>query len=99
MKTETFKLQHVTNELPDKLEVDTFYVITEEGQKEPYHVAYMCPCGCGHEQHLPVKNSETTNEGWDFKIIDGLPDLSPSMQHTAGCKSHYFIKKGKVLWC
>lgn len=63
-------------------------------------VAYRCPCGCDGVIVLPVA---AQNKGgcWGYSIdAQGQPTLTPSVSQIGyPCKSHYFIREGKVQWC
>jgi len=58
---------------------------------------FRCPSGCGDVIVLPLVKSEESN--WKLRVDKaGHPTLSPSVSKTDGCKSHFFIRKGKVIW-
>ena len=60
---------------------------------------HLCPCGCSNEVSIPLAApGETSPEEW---AVDGpytSPTFSPSLLNRFDCKSHYFIKNGKVEW-
>lgn len=61
---------------------------------------YLCPCGCGSPcpTFFPSngKRQRTPSRHlWDFSKG---PTLSPSIRHLSGCKSHYNITNGNVVW-
>jgi len=65
---------------------------------DPWQAELLCPCGCKDKIVLPVNNS--TKPHWSLNItIKKTPSLSPSIWRTKGCKSHFFLKKGKIKWC
>lgn len=57
----------------------------------------QCPCGCG--EILTLSLMKSVNPFWDVKF-DKLKrlSLSPSIHKSDGCCSHFYIKKGKVVW-
>lgn len=62
-------------------------------------VAHLCPCGCGSKIRTPININGKTG-WWDFIENDGKVSLSPSVGNfQIPCKSHYFIKDNKVIWC
>jgi len=64
---------------------------------EPWQVEILCPCGCKEKIVLPV-NYETSPR-WSIELkSDGLPTLHPSIWRSKGCKSHFFLKFGKIMW-
>lgn len=64
-------------------------------------VKFHCPCGCGIEVYLPISTdqaeADATQRCWFFKEDNG-PYLSPSIQQTGHCGSHYHIEHGIVRW-
>lgn len=66
-------------------------------------VGYVCPCGCGSTVTLFIcsPGDQTRPEGsWEFAVVGDLPSLSPSVNQTGyPCRSHYFLRDGKVQWC
>lgn len=91
--------QYITvyiDELPVQLQKLTVYVLGES--EHLWSTAMICPCGCGellqmslHKQGRP--RWELTNHG------DGTVSLSPSVWRKVGCKSHFFLKHGRIIWC
>jgi hypothetical protein len=83
-------LQHKFVEfLPDKLEAETLYVSI------PYATAaHKCCCGCDRDVVTPISPTD-----WRL-IFDGRTvSLEPSIGNWAfPCRSHYWIKQGKVVW-
>ncbi|MGJ8619755.1 MAG: DUF6527 family protein [Methylophilaceae bacterium] len=71
------------------------YVVGTEN--EPWQVEFLCPCGCADKIVLPVNGS--TLPRWRLHILVGIPTLSPSIWRTKGCKSHFFVKQGRIVWC
>jgi len=64
---------------------------------EPWQVEMRCPCGCGEKIVLPV-NEETT-PCWSLQIVDrNIPTLHPSIWRSKNCRSHFFLRNGKVIW-
>lgn len=68
----------------------------------PEMCEYLCPCGCGSPcpTYFPRGKRQRTPERhlWDFSKGPNGPTLSPSVRHTAGCKAHYNITDGKVIF-
>jgi hypothetical protein len=61
--------------------------------------AYLrCPCGCGEVIMLSLNQKRRPR--WRVMIdAQGLPTVEPSVRQTAGCYSHFWIRRGKVEWC
>lgn len=57
---------------------------------------HLCCCGCGSEVTTPFRGFPS----WELTTSHGHPTLSPSIGNSGlPCRSHYFIRDGKVLWC
>jgi len=80
---------------PDELLPETLYAIGENGHL--WHVMLICPCGCGATIALNVLPDDSPR--WRLhEHVDG-PTLSPSVWRTAGCRSHFILRRGQVIWC
>jgi hypothetical protein len=61
-------------------------------------VAFVCPCGCGRAVNIPVLPGKGPR--WDLTVAeDKRVTLTPSLQRTCECKSHFFLTKGEIKWC
>ena len=60
-----------------------------------YHtVLHLCPCGCGEEVVTPLAPDQ-----WQLLYDGESISLFPSIgNYRFPCRSHYFIKKNRVLW-
>ncbi|WP_342636246.1 DUF6527 family protein [Pseudomonas sp. OTU750018] len=71
-------------------------VLARDGT-EDWCVGLRCPCGCGRTIELLV--IKEAKPRWDYSIDkDGLPSLMPSIWLKSGCKSHFWLKKGRIHW-
>jgi hypothetical protein len=62
-----------------------------------WSVAMQCPCGCGSPIELPL--IPEAEPRWDLRLDEGgLPTLHPSIWRQSGCQSHYFVRKGRIIW-
>ena len=83
------------NPTSDTVKNNTLYIVgTEEYVKWAY---FKCPCGCKETIMLPL------NKGQDpsWRVVPdliGRPNIFPSILKTDGCKSHFWIKRGKAKW-
>lgn len=83
-------------DLPDQLDLNTLHVAGEEGSY--WCAAMRCPCRCGEAIHLSLVPEDEPN--WRLRVDrQGRPTLSPSVWRTRGCRSHFFLRGGHVLWC
>lgn len=89
-----FRVVHL-GEDPVELLPETLYAIGENGHL--WHVMLACPCGCGATIALNVLPDDSPR--WRLhEHVDG-PTLSPSVWRTAGCRSHFILRRGQVVWC
>ena len=81
--------------VPGVLRKDTVYLVTEEN--DPWTVVMRCPCGCSEALYMSlIKGSPR----WAFEYHpDGTVSLHPSVWRTGGCRSHFFLRKGRISWC
>nr|WP_236840910.1 DUF6527 family protein [Bradyrhizobium sp. CCGE-LA001] len=57
-----------------------------------------CPCGCGMTIELLVVPEAKPR--WDVSIdVKQRPSLKPSVWVQRGCRSHFWLKGGRVQWC
>lgn len=81
--------------LPNKMPARDLVLLTEGA--EEWSVAMMCPCGCGERVELPL--IVAARPRWSLRLDSrGRPTLHPSIWRQDGCRSHYFIRAGKVVW-
>ena len=82
--------------LPAKLPRRDLVLARDGG--EDWSVGLRCPCGCG--QNLEMMVLEGVNPRWDVTTdTRGRPSLHPSVWLRSGCRSHFWIRGGKVVWC
>lgn len=86
----------VVEDLPEKPLPSTVYLVGEG--EYLWSVAFVCPCGCGELVQLnllPDARPRWTAE----RHPDGTVSVSPSVWRVAGCRSHFFLRRGRVEWC
>lgn len=82
--------------LPKKMPIRSIVVTVEDN--EFWCVGFKCPCGCGYTIELPI--IKEAKPRWDLKVNPhNKISLHPSIFLKKGCKSHFWIKEGKVIWC
>lgn len=87
MRIYEFKNEFVRR-VPAELEEGVLYICLDCDV-----VVHQCACGCGEKVVLPL-----SHEHWKLSY-DGEVTLSPSIgNYQYSCKSHYFIRNGKVIW-
>lgn len=89
-----YTLQHAI-ELPDQPKSNVLYAI---GEGEAWSAAMLCPCGCTAIIQLSLLEDDQPR--WELSIDKKRrPTLYPSIWRTMGCKSHFILRAGEVLWC
>lgn len=84
------------DDLPDTLKKHRVYVVGENGHV--WQVAMMCPCGCGAVIQLCLLPESSPS--WAVMVhADRSVSLHPSVWRTTGCRSHFFLREGRVAWC
>ena len=83
------------NPNPDILKTNIVYVV---GEKSFVKWAYLkCPCGCNDSIMLSL--NKNIYPSWSVKQDKlGRATISPSVNKLEGCKSHFLIKKGRLIW-
>lgn len=71
------------------------YLVGDPGLQ--WAAAFLCPCGCRELVQLSLMRDD--DPSW---IAWGEPgakaSLHPSIWRVRGCRSHFFIKEGKIVW-
>jgi Family of unknown function (DUF6527) len=89
-------LKVVESELPEKLPLWNL-VLAREGD-EDWSVGLRCPCGCG--QRLEMMLLKKVKPRWDLSVDRrGHASLHPSVWVREGCKSHFWVRSGRIVWC
>lgn len=84
----------LVEDLPDKIEARVVYGV---GTGAPWSAALLCPCSCGTVIQLSLLKNERPH--WDLTLAnDGTPTLYPSVWRTEGCRAHFVLRGGEVLW-
>ena len=61
------------------------------GSKNKWVMSFLCPCGCGDEIHLNMLPGSAPR--WKYY---GNKTMTPSVNRTKGCRSHFTITGGLV---
>lgn len=68
-----------------------------QNRERPKWVLFQCPCGCRQVITLSLQSQHRPH--WRLtENSKGAPSLKPSVWRDVGCKSHFFISEGYVLW-
>jgi Family of unknown function (DUF6527) len=83
-------------ELPNSLKPHTIYVVGEARHR--WYAAFLCPCGCG--ETIQASLLEKSRPHWTLtERWDGAASLHPSVWRTKGCRSHFWLRVGRIRWC
>ena len=84
----------VVADSPENPQRGILYIVEEEGV--PWCAVLECPCHCGDVIHLSLVEHDRPR--WSIMIDDhDRPTLSPSINRVVGCRSHFFIRAGRVV--
>ena len=82
-------------EFPTKVAERFIYVVQEGNKAET--LIFKCPCGCDSDVYLNLL--EDSRPRWKFNVGNrGKLTVFPSIWRTVGCRSHFHIRNGKVVW-
>jgi hypothetical protein len=82
-------------ELPDRIKSGTVYLVGEGGYL--WYAAMLCPCGCGETLHMNLMPHSRPQ--WNVtKHPDATLSLHPSVWRLTGCRSHFFVRRGRIVW-
>jgi hypothetical protein len=84
------------DDLPEILAPRKLYLIGDTGAP-PWSAAMLCPCGCGSVIQLSLIRDDEPR--WRAKVTSsGVISLHPSVWRTKGCRSHFFVRYGRIVW-
>ena len=73
-------------------------LILVRDEEDDWCVGMRCPCGCGHIIELMLLRE--IKPRWDLQVdAAGRPTLHPSVWLQRGCRSHFWLKHGRIHWC
>lgn len=80
--------------LPSAMPSRDLVLVRDDG--EDWCVGFRCPCGCGRTIELLV--IPEAKPRWDVAAdAAGHPSLTPSVWLKSGCRSHFWVRNGRVL--
>lgn len=81
--------------LENEIEDNKIYIVGENGYE--WQGAFNCPCGCGDLIQLNLL--EGGENIWRIASRNSKKiSITPSINRTMGCKSHFTVTNGKVRW-
>ena len=83
------------SDVPDIIEPKTIYIIQNDGYS--WQLNMRCPCGCKKTLHMNLMKEYKPY--WRFEINKrNRITIYPSIHRIVGCRSHFFIRKGDIVW-
>lgn len=80
---------------PETLFPNVLYLI---GDQTPWAAVFLCPCGCKAAVWLNLLRDHRPR--WAVSVSTrGVPTVSPSVDRHVGCKSHFVLRSGRIVWC
>lgn len=81
--------------LPAKLPKRNLVLVREA--KEDWSVGFVCPCGC--QRRIELLLIPEAKPHWQLAIDEkNRPTLWPSVWLEGGCRSHFWIRAGRIIW-
>jgi len=92
-----FQRVTLVNKTPNNDEVGDKDFIMVTYQNKPLWALFRCPCGCRHVISLSLQRIHKPS--WKVHRNEaGRPTVHPSVWQTKGCRSHFWIRDGRVYW-
>jgi Family of unknown function (DUF6527) len=80
---------------PKKVAPRTVYIVCDGPITDT--IIFKCPCGCKADIYLNLLKDTRPNWSYFLDVRDKVT-ISPSIWRKAGCKSHFFVRKGRICW-
>ena len=83
------------DDVPEPVTPATVYLVGDG--PEPWSAVMVCPCGC--EATLSLSLIPADSPSWRASVSSaGQLTLHPSVWRKRGCRSHFSVVKGQVIW-
>ncbi|WP_426400907.1 DUF6527 family protein (plasmid) [Ralstonia sp. R-29] len=94
----TYHRLHTVPKPPQSAEISPDALVVVAPNDTPKWVMFRCPCPCSELITLSLQKVHKPH--WSLQTTgDGRGTLYPSVWRTQGCRSHFWIKDGRVFWC
>ena len=81
---------------PEILTGNEFVLAREDG--EDWAIAFLCPCGC--KDRLELALIPEVRPRWTLNLDEKQrPTLHPSVWRKDGCRAHFWVRDGEIIWC
>lgn len=85
----------IVNDVPKIISERKIFVITEGTHLDS--LVFICPCGCNSSIFLNLLDD--AKPCWKYRITKrGNISIIPSIKRKVGCKSHFYIREGRIKW-
>jgi hypothetical protein len=82
-------------DVPDEDNEKTIYLIGEI--ENEWLILFKCPCGC--KDKIFLNTIREVYPSWQLTTSKkGLPSIYPSIRRIVNCRSHFCLKKGRIVW-
>lgn len=81
---------------PESCEPGILYLV-DDGAEQHWLAVLRCPCGCRAMIQLPM--TPPARPCWQMRGTMQCPTLWPSVRRVNGCRSHFVLQQGRILWC
>lgn len=85
-------------EMPPRELLEAGQLVIVGPTEAPKWITFQCPSGCG----VPLLLSLSPNRRPRWSVTTdwlGRPSVKPSVHRPDGCKCHFWIQRGNVIWC
>lgn len=94
-KSEKLYKAMITDDVPEKIDNKTIYIIYNEGYY--WQAVMLCPCKCKKILHMNLMKEY--HPFWKIEIDNkNRISLNPSVHRIVGCRSHFFVSNGRIIW-
>jgi hypothetical protein len=86
----------LADDIPPEIKPYKIYLVSN--QEYQWQMMMLCPCGCKTILYLSLLKESKPN--WTYTISNkNRISIHPSIHRKTDCKSHFYIRQGKVSWC
>ena len=86
----------IVSELPEFPNNKVLYVEGNEKLGDYWYALLKCPCGC--EENIMLNLMDDAKPCWKVSIDNSDFSISPSIWRIKNCKSHFWLRNGKIIW-
>lgn len=94
-ESKVLKLKLVS-ELPKEPIEHVLYLEGNVKEDDYWYALLKCPCGCG--DNIMLNLMADSRPCWDVVFKKETFSIYPSIWRKKNCCSHFWLKKGKIIW-